>query len=250
MRGAQGDGLGAGKLGAQEGFAPRRRGDFACPGGEAEHIDKDAPRHDTAGWRRSGVEDEAEDPHRGSTRCNERQAAPVSGRLPRLVVYGRRNRNTQETQETRRESLTRARRRGPTIGGEFDPGSGSTLAACLMHASRTGGISVLSRGGRVRNTWAICPEEGDSFRKREVIPHELADRVGLVRKGRKPALGGACGRLASWWGHGSPRQRSVAGLRGWPATRGLRHGPDSYGRQQQGIFRNGRKPDGATPRAG
>ena len=23
-------------------------------------------------------------------------------------------------------------------GGEFDPGSGSTLAACLMHASRTG----------------------------------------------------------------------------------------------------------------
>jgi hypothetical protein len=23
------------------------------------------------------------------------------------------------------------------IGGEFDPGSGSTLAACLMHASRT-----------------------------------------------------------------------------------------------------------------
>ena len=24
------------------------------------------------------------------------------------------------------------------IGGEFDPGSGSTLAACLMHASRTG----------------------------------------------------------------------------------------------------------------
>ena len=24
------------------------------------------------------------------------------------------------------------------IGGEFDPGSGSTLAACLMHASRAG----------------------------------------------------------------------------------------------------------------
>ncbi|MED6205192.1 hypothetical protein PIB30_015755 [Stylosanthes scabra] len=28
----------------------------------------------------------------------------------------------------------------------------------------------------------------------------------------------------------------------------LRHGPDSYGRQQWGIFRNGRKPDGAMPR--
>ncbi|GKB51544.1 hypothetical protein Tco_0902297 [Tanacetum coccineum] len=33
------------------------------------------------------------------------------------------------------------------------------------------------------------------------------------------------------------------------ATLGLRHGPDSYGRQQWGIFRNGRKPDGAMPRA-
>ena len=146
-----------------------------------------------------------------------------------------------------------ARRTGAgdrAIGGEFDPGSGSTLAACLMHASRTGRLSGRARGGRVRNTWAICPGEGDSFRKREVIPHVLGDRVGSPRKGRKPALGGACGRLAGWWGDGSPRRRSVAGLRGWPATRGLRHGPDSYGRQQQGIFRNGRKPDGATPRAG
>ena len=151
---------------------------------------------------------------------------------------------------TRGSCSREGREASHALGGEFDPGSGSTLAACLMHASRTGGTSVSSRGGRVRNTWAICPEEGDSFRKREVIPHELAFRVGSVRKGCKPALGGACGRLASWWGNGSPRRRSVAGLRGWPATRGLRHGPDSYGRQQQGIFRNGRKPDGATPRAG
>ena len=29
---------------------------------------------------------------------------------------------------------------------------------------------------------------------------------------------------------------------------GLRYGPDSYGRQQLRIFRNGRKPGGATPR--
>lgn len=28
-------------------------------------------------------------------------------------------------------------RGGCKFGGEFDPGSGSTLAACLMHASRT-----------------------------------------------------------------------------------------------------------------
>ena len=30
----------------------------------------------------------------------------------------------------------------------------------------------------------------------------------------------------------------------------LRHGPDSYGRQQWGILGNGRKPDPATPREG
>src|SRR5438105_14296823 len=33
---------------------------------------------------------------------------------------------------------------------------------------------------------------------------------------------GARGRLASWWGKGSPRRRSVAGLRGRSATLGLR----------------------------
>src|SRR5918911_1445594 len=52
------------------------------------------------------------------------------------------------------------------------------------------------------------------------------------------------------WGNGLPRRRSVAGLRGRSATLGLRHGPDSYGRQQWGILRNGRKPDAATPREG
>src|ERR1700744_4663782 len=63
-----------------------------------------------------------------------------------------------------------------------------------------------------------------------------------------PATGAADGRLASWWGKGLPRRRSVAGLRGRPATLGLRHGPDSYGRQQWGILDNGRKPDPAMPR--
>src|SRR5438034_2730998 len=64
------------------------------------------------------------------------------------------------------------------------------------------------------------------------------------------ALGGACGGLASWCGNGIPRLRSVAGLRGWPARLGLRHGPDSYGRQQLGILRNGGNSDAATPREG
>ncbi|CAN0510761.1 unnamed protein product, partial [Phaeothamnion confervicola] len=34
--------------------------------------------------------------------------------------------------------------------GEFDPGSGRTLAACLTHASRT--RSIQPSGERVRNT--------------------------------------------------------------------------------------------------
>src|ERR1051325_10671317 len=64
------------------------------------------------------------------------------------------------------------------------------------------------------------------------------------------ASGGPRGLSACWWGNGPPRRRRVAGLRGRSATLGLRHGPDSYGRQQWGILRHGRKPDAATPRAG
>ncbi|VDK21398.1 unnamed protein product [Anisakis simplex] len=64
------------------------------------------------------------------------------------------------------------------------------------------------------------------------------------------AIGAADGRLGSWWDKSLPSRRSVAGLRGRPATLGLRHGPDSYGRQQWGILDNGRKPDPAMPRAG
>ena len=67
---------------------------------------------------------------------------------------------------------------------------------------------------------------------------------------RPCAIGAADVRLGSWWGKGLPSRRSVAGLRERPATLGLRHGPDSYGRQQWGILDNGRKPDPAMPRAG
>ncbi len=62
------------------------------------------------------------------------------------------------------------------------------------------------------------------------------------------ARGGVYVLLACWWGNGLPRLRWVAGLGGCPATLGLRHCPDSYGRLQSRIIRNGRKPDGATPR--
>jgi hypothetical protein len=93
-----------------------------------------------------------------------------------------------------------------SIGGEFDPGSGSTLAACLMHASRARTLSGVLRGGRVRNTWATCPGVGDSRGKPRVIPHTFGSRQGISKKGSNPARGGACGRLAGWWGNGLPRR--------------------------------------------
>ena len=105
------------------------------------------------------------------------------------------------------------------------------------------------RGGRVRNAWATCPRVGGNPGKPGLIPHSLARR--WAGRGKPSgARGGARVRLASRRGDGPPRRRSVAGLRGRPATGGLRHGPHTYGWQQRGIFRNGRKPDGATPRAG
>ena len=70
--------------------------------------------------------------------------------------------------------------------------------------------------------------------------------------GRESFRGGGWGRGPSGRrrGRGPPCRRRVAGLRDRPATLGLRYGPDSYGRQQWGILRNGGNPDAATPRAG
>ena len=74
----------------------------------------------------------------------------------------------------------------------------------------------------------------------------------LAWGGGKDYIGMGWGRVLSGRrrGNGPPSLRRVAGLRGRPATLGLRYGPDSYGRQQWGILGNGRKPDPATPREG
>ncbi len=74
-------------------------------------------------------------------------------------------------------------------------------------------------------------------------------KVGIRETG-PAALGWACVLSGSWWGNGLPSLRRVAGLRGWSATPGLRHCPDSYGRLQSRIFSNGGNPDYATPRGG
>ena len=130
------------------------------------------------------------------------------------------------------------------IKREFDPGSESTLAARLTHASRTRkpGQPGEYSGVRVSNTWMIYLLVGDNPGKPGLIPHKPA-------KGKPEGAGrGVRGRLASWWGKGSPRRRSVAGLRGHTATLALGYGPDSYGRQQWGILHNGGNSDAATPR--
>src|SRR5919206_3887863 len=57
------------------------------------------------------------------------------------------------------------------IYGEFDPGSGRTLAACLTHASRTvNRFRVGISGERVSNTWATCLRLWDNSKKLGLIP--------------------------------------------------------------------------------
>jgi hypothetical protein len=113
------------------------------------------------------------------------------------------------------------------------------------------GLALGQSRERVSNTWVTYPGDRDNPRKLGLIPDSLEARKGFrVKIASAFASGRARGPLACWWGNGLPRRRWVAGLRGRSATLGLRHGPDSYGRQQWGILRNARKRDAATPRGG
>ena len=85
---------------------------------------------------------------------------------------------------------------------EFDPGSGRTLAACLIHASRTHWRRTCSldvSGARVSNTWETYPSAGDNHRKRWLIPHRRQNR--LVQSGKTASAvteGWSRAALASW----------------------------------------------------
>src|SRR5690242_11391124 len=58
--------------------------------------------------------------------------------------------------------------------GEFDPGSGRTLAACLTHASRAERpLRWYSSGERVSNTWVICPGHRNNPWKRGLMPDDV-----------------------------------------------------------------------------
>ena len=62
------------------------------------------------------------------------------------------------------------------LTGEFDSGSEQTLAACLIHASRT---SSNTSGARVRNIWVICPRVGDNQSKDWLIPDKTTRSADL-----------------------------------------------------------------------
>ncbi len=70
----------------------------------------------------------------------------------------------------------------------------------------------------MRNTWVTYPLVRNTGEKSPTIPHTFGNKQSPVTGAR----GWACVRLASWWGNGLPKRRSVAGLRGRSATLGLR----------------------------
>ena len=131
--------------------------------------------------------------------------------------------------------------------------AGGVVKTCKSNGFCGVAIHCKSSGERVRNTWTIYFQMGNSSPKGELIPHVVVSRLRDIPKSgtaRPDVRRGVRGLSASWRGNGSPRLRRVAGLRGWSATLELRHGPDTYGWQQFRIIHNGRKPDGATPREG
>ncbi len=103
------------------------------------------------------------------------------------------------------------------------------------------------------NAWATCPEVGDNSAKAGLIPNVVPWGIpGLSKVGIRKDLplqeGPASHQLV---GEVTAHQGiRVAGLRGWSATLGLRHCPDSYGRLQSRIIVNARKRELATLRGG
>src|SRR5690625_1284338 len=64
------------------------------------------------------------------------------------------------------------------LDGEFDPGSGRTLAACLTHASRAERpFFGYSSGERVSNTWVTCPWLQNNSEKSGLMLDMTRDRM-------------------------------------------------------------------------
>ena len=89
------------------------------------------------------------------------------------------SRKEQQRRRLKKPMFEREGRRPVSAGriddGEFDPGSERTLAARFKHASRANGpLLGDGSGGRVSNTWVICPGDGNSTWKHVVIPDTTA----------------------------------------------------------------------------
>ncbi len=103
------------------------------------------------------------------------------------------------------------------------------------------------------NAWVIYLKVGDNPSKGGLIPNVVSCRltgwlkVGILRNlplRDEPAYHQLVGGVMAHQG------LRLAGLRGWSATLGLRHCPDSYGRLQSRIIVNARKRELATLRGG
>ncbi len=88
------------------------------------------------------------------------------------------------------------------------------------------------------NAWVIYPPVRDNTSKEVLIPDVVLRRMsgklkaGILRDlslGEGPAYHQLVGGVMAYQG------LRLAGLRGWSATLGLRHCPDSYGRLQSRI---------------
>ncbi len=103
------------------------------------------------------------------------------------------------------------------------------------------------------NAWVTYPRVGNNQAKAWLIPNvDLCRMVRCLKAGilrnlslvEGPASHQLVGEVTAHQG------LRVAGLRGWSATLGLRHCPDSYGRLQSRIIVNARKREHATLRGG
>src|SRR5574344_326413 len=119
------------------------------------------------------------------------------------------------------------------------------LNTCKSRGSARAAMRVATTGARVSNAYPTWPWLGNSLAKVRVMPYDLAWRHQSASKALPGDEGGGCVRLGCWRGNGPPSLRSVGVLRGRSPTLELRHGPNSYGRQQCGILANGRKAEPA-----
>ena len=107
------------------------------------------------------------------------------------------------------------------------------LNTCKSRGNGSGWLATrwTSTGGWVRNAYPTCRSPGDSPWKRGLTPDGAYVPHGAYAKCE--GLRWGCVPLGSRRGNGPPGRRWLGVLRGRPPTLGLRHGPDSYGRQRE-----------------